>query len=301
MKISVPTVLLQGNTVNGYLWSYRYLLNCRVACFNPGFTCHNCTAELFRSNPFKNEANASRHDSDIQDGDTLEIFSTETLTIKFLARNLLQKCSLYVKGNRFFSDTSIDFNKDDFFKCGISFYDTGQHQIKLISIRNSGEMIHQVLNVFVVSHLFQPDIKAKVGDSVTLSASGVNDKGVYYVWRFFDGDNNDSDSTINFKLKSTSGPEGFLAVWDRKEYYSPWVKFRCEINDYEPPAITCLNELFKDTVVAHDSNFYFIVRVEDESRVKEVVCNSVSADQVLQNNNYVWLIKRVDTLMLPAR
>ena len=283
---------------------YKYLLNCRMALLQILVSVVivallSCSDQ----NPFKDEANARAvMITDIQDGDTLEIFSTETLTIKFLARNLLQKCSLYVKGNRFFSDTSIDFNKDDFFKCGISFYDTGQHQIKLISIRNSGEMIHQVLNVFVVSHLFQPDIKAKVGDSVTLSASGVNDKGVYYVWRFSDGDTIiDSDSTINFKLKSTSGPEGFLAVWDRKEYYSPWVKFRCEINDYEPPAITCLNELFKDTVVAHDSNFYFIVRVEDESRVKEVVCNSVSADQVLQNNNYVWLIKRVDTLMLPAR
>ena len=165
----------------GVFGSYRYLLNCRVALLQI-LVSLAITALLSCSdqNPFKNEANARAvMITDIQDGDTLEIFSTETLTIKFLARNLLQKCSLYVKGNRFFSDTSIDFNKDDFFKCGISFYDTGQHQIKLISIRNSGEMIHQVLNVFVVSHLFQPDIKAKVGDSVTLSDSGVNDKGVY--------------------------------------------------------------------------------------------------------------------------
>lgn len=258
-------------------------------------------------NPFKDEANARAIIiTDIQDGDTLQIFSTKYITVKFLARNLLQKCSLYVDNNRFFSDTCIDFNRVDSLNCSISFYDTGEHQIKLISVRNSGEVIHQILNLFVVSPLSQPDVNANVGDSVTLSASGVDDKDVIYSWRFSDGEVIIGETaTTNFRVKATSGPEAFLTVSDKKrKCHSPSVRFSCETNDNEAPVITCLNEIFKDRVTAHDSSFYFVVKVEDEGGVKNATCNGAPADQFFPGNNckeYIWLLKEVNTLKLPAQ
>ncbi len=291
----------------GILRLYRYLLSCRVVSF-PILVSVAITALLSCSeqNPFKNEANARAIiQTDIQDNDTLQIFSTRSLTIKFLARNLLQKCSLYVEGNRFFSDTCIDFNRHDSLNCNISFYDTGYHQIKLVSIRNSGEMIHQTLNLYLVNPLFHPDIRANVGDSVILYAKGVEDEDVLYIWRFSDGEIIIANSTtINFKLRGTSGPQAFLTVSDsRGKYRSPSVRFFCEINDNEAPVITCMNGLFKDTMIAHDSNFYFLVRVEDDGGVRNATCNGTFADQVFSYNNYkeyIWLIKNVNTLKLPT-
>lgn len=258
-------------------------------------------------NPFKNEANARAViQADIQDGDTIQIFATKSLTIKFLARNLLQKCSLYVEGNRFFSDTCIDFNRNDSFNCKISFYDTGQHQLRLISVRNSGEIVHQTMKFIVVNPLFQPDVKASVGDSVNLYAKGVKDEDVFYIWRFSDGEIIIANAAnIKFKLRGTSGPEAFLTVSDIKgKYYSPSVRFLCEINDNEAPVITCLNGVSKDTVTANDSNFYFLVRVEDNGGVRNATCNGAFADQVFSYNNYkeyIWLIKNVNTLILPVQ
>jgi len=257
-------------------------------------------------NPFKDETNARAiMITDIHDGDILDIFSTKSLTIKFQVRNLLQKCSLYVEGNRFFSDTCIDFNKNDSFNCNISFYDTGLHQIRLISVRNSGEVIHQSLNLFVKNPLFQPDIKAKVGDSVILSATGVDDD-VFYIWRFSDGEVIIAETkTAKFRLRGTSGPEAFLTVSDRKgKYQSPSVRFSCEINDNEAPLITCLNEISRDTVTANSSNFYFVVKVEDIGGVRIATCNGELADKAFPHDNYgeyVWLIKEVNSLSLPVQ
>lgn len=256
-------------------------------------------------NPFKDEANARAIViADVQDGDTVQIFSTKYLTVKFMVRNLLQKCSISVQNNRFFSDTCIDFNADDSLNFKISFYDTGMHQIKLISVRNSGEIIYQTLNLVAVNTLFQPDIRAKVGDSVTLSATGVDDENLIYTWRFSDGETiTENYKTINFRVRGTSGPEAFLTVSD-KNYYSPSVRFLCEIEDNEAPVITCLNGHFKDTVIAHDPNFYFFVRVEDDGGVRNATCNGALVDQLFSHNNYreyLWLIKEVNNKELPAQ
>lgn len=291
----------------GILRSYQYLLKYwMVLLLQLVSVATIALLSCSDQNPFKDEANARAiMITDLQDGDILEIFSTESLTVKFQVRNLLQKCSLYVEGNRFFSDTCVDFNKVDSFNCNISFYDTGLHQIRLISVRNNGEVIHQSLNLFVKSPLFQPDIKAKVGDSVTLSATGVNDD-VFYIWRFSDGEIIIADTeTTKFRLRGTSGPEAFLTVSDRKgKCHSPSVRFFCEINDNEAPVITCLNEIFQDTVTANGSNFYFIVKVEDVGGVRNATCNGALADKAFPHDNYgeyVWLIKEVNALALPVQ
>ena len=286
---------------------YKYLLNCRMALLQILVSVVivallSCSDQ----NPFKDEANARAvMITDIQDSDTLQIFSTKSLTVKFLARNLLQKCSLYVEGNRFFNDTCIDFNRNDSFNCSISFYDTGQHQIRLVSVRKSGDVIYQILNLFVVNPLFQPDVKAKVGDSVTLSASGVDDD-VFYIWKFADGEIIIAETeTARFRLRGSSGPEAFISVSDRNgKCHSPSVRFFCEINDSEAPVITCLNEIFKDTVTANGYSFYFIVKVEDDGGVRDATCNGTPADKVFPHDNYgeyVWLIKEVNALSLPEQ
>ncbi len=289
------------------LKSYRFAINCRpllqILFFMVIAALLNCTD----NNPFKDEANARAViKSDIQNGDTLQIFSTKSLTVDFMVRNLLQKCSLCVEGNRFFRDSCIDFNKLNSFRCDISFYDTGHHQIKLVSVRESGEIIHQSISVFVVSPLFQPDIAANVGDSVLLCASRVDDMDVLYNWRFSDGEVVISDTAaVAYKLRGTSGPQAMLTVSDRKgKYCSPPVRFSCLINDTVAPVITCLNDLRKDTVIAFDSNFYFIVRVDDEGGVKNATCNNIPPDKVFPYHNYrefVWLIKGVSTLPLPRQ
>ncbi|HEX3019677.1 MAG TPA: hypothetical protein VHP36_05220 [Chitinispirillaceae bacterium] len=257
------------------------------------------------NNPFNDQTNAKAvFYSSLHDGDTLQIFETRSLTVKFQVRNLLEKCSLYVEENRFFEKVCIDFNKIDSFKCNISFYDTGMHQIKLVFQRDNGEIIDQKMLIYAVNPLVQPAILANVGDSIHLNAKGVLDGEVNYIWRFSDGEvllNHSSSAT--FKIRGTSGPEAYFSVSDRKGiYFSPTVKFNCIVNDKTGPVITCNNDTKKDTLTAYDSIYYFSVKVEDDGGFVSATTNNEPPCTTLEYNSYrvfVWSIKGVNALKSP--
>lgn len=258
-------------------------------------------------NPFRDESNARGViRTTIVNGDVLEIFDTDTLEVIFLVRNLLEKCSLHVDKNRFFEDTCIDFNNTDVFKFCVSFYDTGNHQIKLISVRESGETIEQCINVYAKSPLFQTDIRASAGDSVYLEAIGVKDKDVFYDWNFGDGSDVRSQAIPKKRiyLSGMTKVNCFFKVSDRKGNNSPIDTFSCILEDQKAPEISCLNEVVNDTITVSDSSFYFKVMVKDQGNISEVLMNNqhaVDYSVFRDSTEFIWMINRVDTLKKPMQ
>lgn len=265
---------------------------------------------LFRCseyNPFNDESNARAVIiSDVKD--TLEIFDTKEFNVILLVRNLLKNCSVHVDKNRFFDDTCITVphtGKNDTLKFKLSFYDTGSHCVSLTYERMDGAIIEQSQNVFVVNPLSQPDVSANTGDSVFMVASGVKDGDVVYYWSF-PGEEDLRSFTIPQKWKKIRGFSNmncFFKVSDKKMlHFSPLVEFKCNVQDNEGPVITCMNRVVNDTVLTNDINCYFVIRVDDEGGGIEAMKNWLPPDTIFTfdfRKDFVWLIKRVDTLSKP--
>ena len=143
-------------------------------------------------NPFENYLNAQvlvSPDSCSFDvaGDTVPIFSTQTIALYTVVREKIDSFSLHADNNRYWTDTTITppFKKAMYF-FSLSFYDTGKTTVSVTTHWTNREDFSMTppLSLVVRSPLAQKDIVTTVGAPCTLSTPSIGDRDIYYYWSF---------------------------------------------------------------------------------------------------------------------
>lgn len=186
------------------------------------------------SNPFLNasDSKAVIDQMSFQNGDTVNIFSTETLSVVVYLRENLNYYCIHIDHNRLWSlpDSIIDryhFSEEPA-RFTFSFYDTGEQKIKLVYYRNNDpQPVEEDITLYAKSPLQQEPVTASVGKTVRLETPPVNDDDVIYVWDFHDGNiirDNQPRTSFILKTLQESASLGELYVKDHK-YQSPSTRF----------------------------------------------------------------------------
>jgi hypothetical protein len=247
-----------------------------------------CTTEY---NPFADSDNAVARlaEGSIQDGDTVSIFSAESIAVGIAVGGLLDSAIISASGNRFWRDTTLrpPF-ASGLYHLGVSFADTGAATLRLTSYRTNGEAISSALHLYVRSPLRQTAINGYFGKTIGLSTPAVADPDILYHWDF--GENTIISSplpetTAVIQSANASGT-GMLWVSDaRRDVRSPASPFSFALGDTLPPVIICVNagSIRKDTVLTGEHTFAFRVRITDreDNRVYSATIDGVPFDQVL--------------------
>ena len=261
-------------------------------------------------NPFQDETNARAIlVTDLNDGDTVSIFATETLSVVLTVSSLVKQIALHVDSNRFFTDTLIKIDRDlsgsDPYRFRISFWDTGWHQIRVITTRNSGDQIFEHMKLYAQSPLNQKSITGVMGDSILLQTEPVRDRDVLYHWSFGKSISIESvpPSTRQVVRVGGSGKIGEIWVSDLTgRYASPRHKFTYSFSDNDGPEILCTNEgsIGKDTIIASDKDFFLRMRIHDNGSgsVYSAFVNGAPFDAI-NGMVYIKKVPRVDTLQQP--
>lgn len=181
-------------------------------------------------NPYLNSSSskAALKKLSVWEGDTVEIFSHDSIAVDVYLREHLSHYSLNIDANRYWKDTSIDasnFNKTQT-RYPISFYDTGWHDLILTSYRLNGDSISESIHIYAKSPLKQNPLEINAGDTVTFSTSPLSDD-VFYIW---DLHNNtvikDYKSTTKYYFeKAPSSSIGELYAADKNDHQSPKTYF----------------------------------------------------------------------------
>ena len=235
-------------------------------------------------NPFENYSNAQvlvlpeASSKKIRDGDTLTIFSTETLAVYTTVREKIDSFRIDAPGNRYWPDTTIlhPSDKDNQIFL-LSFWDTGRVQINVTTYRSDQTVFSLAapLSYYVRSPLKQKDISAVLGSPCTLSTTPVGDNNdVLYVWAF------GKDTVLGIASNTFSNPypklshvevgktdTGYLWVTDfQKKFRSPITMFTHLFYQPSPPRIKCTNNgLHGDTVITGEDTLIFMFQVIDSS------------------------------------
>ncbi len=243
-----------------------------------------------RYNPFADPSNADIvvHAQSFNTGDSLQIFSTESLEVVVTVKELVERITVSAPGNRLWTEDSKTvagpFDREPF-TFYFSYPDTGAHEITLRALRNDGSSTARTLTALVGSPLFQNDLSYYIGDTVVLKTPRVRDTDVEYIWRF--GEVTRYSST-RCSLKVVLNPprmqgtgELMVAADDR---VSPIAPFYYAGLDTTRPTILCINNGYfgADTVYTGDTVFTFKVYISDGSDdgVDSASVNGTPFDQV---------------------
>ena len=103
-----------------------------------------------------------------EEGDTVGIFSTETLVVAVAVGELLEKFTIHTESNRFFKDSTISASGGKLgagpYRFLVSFYDTGWHKVSLYSFRENDDEVVESYNIYARSPLQQESISGSMGD-----------------------------------------------------------------------------------------------------------------------------------------
>jgi len=247
-------------------------------------------------NPFADITNAGVYISQqsFYDGDSVEVYSPESLKIIVLLKNETERFTISTENNRYWNqvDTTITAAQyeNEPFIFNFSFYDTGFNDILITTHLKNGTVKLDTLSIYTWSPLLQDSVVGSFSDSFTLQTPGVADPAARYYWSFGAGVQIISDT--NF-LRTTipdaaSTGEGLLWVSDGL-HPSPGVPFFFSLDDTTAPQIICVNDEYtgNDTIFTGDSIFDFRVRIFDRSnqRVDSASINDQKFDIVL-NQEY---------------
>jgi hypothetical protein len=235
-------------------------------------------------NPFENYSNAQVYvlpeacSKKIREGDTLSIFTTETLAVYTTVREKIDSFRIDAKGNRYWPDTVLrpPFAKENLV-LPLSFWDTGRVQINVTTYRSNHAVssLAAPMSFYVRSPLKQKDVSSVLGSPCTLSTAPVTDEDVLYIWRFgkdtLPGSTSNTFSDfskylLNIKIGKTD--TGYLWVTDfHEEFRSPATMFTYLFYQPSPPRIKCTNYklLHGDTVITGDDTLPFTFQVIDSS------------------------------------
>jgi len=225
-------------------------------------------------NPFSDAHNAGVHfvKQTVADGDTVRLFSAETLSAVVLVKELVDEVTVACRANRFWpgGDTTVSSDRfqDEPFHFFISLYDTGVQRIVIAARLTGGETRAETLNVRAESPLYQPPVTGHFSRPVALRTPPVADPGVFYFWSFGAGTVVFSPACTTTAAINTAGPSGEGRLWVSDGVRSsPARPFVFTLNDTVPPGIACVNGGYGggDTVYTADSVFTFAVRITDRS------------------------------------
>lgn len=245
------------------------------------FSVLQCTNDY---NPFENFSNAQVYvlpescSKKIRDGDTLNIFSTETLAVFTTVREKIDSFRIDAMGNRYWPDTILrrPFTRDNVV-LPLSFWDTGLVQINITTYRSNHTVssLAAPMSFYVRSPLKQKDFSSVLGSPCTLSTAPVTDEDVLYIWRFgkdtLPGNTSNTFSDfskylLNIKIGKTD--TGYLWATDfHGEFRSPSTMFTYLFYQPSPPRIKCTNYklLHGDTVITGEDTLVFTFQVIDSS------------------------------------
>jgi|GEM_PF-5023028 hypothetical protein len=234
-------------------------------------------------NPFENFSNAnalvlpSASSKAISEGDTLIIFTTETLAVYTSVREKIDSFRVAATGNMYFGDTVVrpPFTKDNYL-FQVSYADTGRVFINVTTYRSNRDSssLATPVSSYVRSPLWQDSIHKILGSPCTLSTAPVGDDDVLYVWAF------GKDTVVGITSNTYPDPypllrhiqvgktdTGYLWVSDLHEQFrSPAVMFTYLFYQPSPPKIKCTNKgLQDDTVITGDTTLTFTFEVIDSS------------------------------------
>ncbi len=262
-------------------------------------------------NPFTDERNAQAYlDASFSEGDTIDLFSTETLTVQLAVGEFIDTFSLHSGANRYFSDTVVARGSREWPSGGtvnfmVSFFDTGRQEISCVTKRRGGEEVVKRRSCYVHSPLRQEPVIDTLGVNVLLATEPVRDRDVVYYWSFGGGVVVQSVpcSTLQKVPANTVSNIGQLWVGELNgPRTSPRTSFVYSVYDQEGPVITCINEgaIGKDTVVTASSVFYLTMQIVDGSggRIFSPTVNGEPFD-VIRDNLYLKMISSPELLIKP--
>ncbi len=242
-------------------------------------------------------------------GDTLNIFTTETLVVSIAVPELVDSFSVVAPGNRRSSDTfTVRKNPGERmswgpYTCLVSFTDTGRNTLTVNTYRRNGERVPQDFFLFLRSPLHQNPLSGWYGDSIDLATSPVSDADVIYHWDFGAGMTVSSPTARTravVKMVAFSS-SGSLWVSDASGAHpSPKAPFAYHLMDTTGPLIRCESKGYegKDTIVTGDTVFYFKVQIWDPNQGMDVQSESINGAKfdIDDPPYYVKVFTRMDTM-----
>ncbi|MBD3392213.1 MAG: DUF2341 domain-containing protein [Chitinivibrionales bacterium] len=258
-------------------------------------------------NPFSDIANARAVVSSMSfdDGDTVGIFGRDSIDIALAVAELVDSFSVHVDSNRLFTDSTVVFwggKVDDSYRFWISFFDTGWHEIRVVTYRSGGAPATEPFMVYAASPLKQDAVAALFESPVDLSTPGVASDDVMYHWDFGRGSvfRSPRPETTVVVTEAGFNDSGFLWVSDiRGAHASPRAYFPFAFTDTVGPTILCVNEGFfkKDTIVTGSITFPLRVSITDRNQ-GSVYKATIDNDgfNIVDEPVYVKVFHRMDTL-----
>ncbi len=259
-------------------------------------------------NPFQDQSlsKAAIGNKTFQNGDTVLIFSSETISVVTYLREHIKEVAVRIDNNRFwkspdgvFSDTV--FHEEDLTAepiiIPISFYRTGWNKIEITTTFKNDETKTETDSLYARSPLSQQSITAMPGDSIHLKTEPVKDDDVYYVWNF---PNNtfikDNVPQADFVLKNSfSSLVGELYVIDRNNYCSPSVIFNTITGSAIKLNIKSVNEFMHgDTIYTGEPNLTLQILVT--GNFKSASVNDLAFDSRQESPNGIQLSKTFNNL-----
>jgi len=275
--------------------------------------CIAATTALFCSdeyNPFADPSNARAHIVDrsfglLSEGDSVKIFSAETLLIVIALREKVDSVVLSAPGNRLgetlaWRKGDVDWSSSAPANAVLSFADTGTITLVLSTYRTNGDVVYEELSVRAWSPLGCPPILAHLGQPLTLSTARVDDNDVLYHWEFTPADvivvPEATADTMLSGIRTASG-NGLLWVSDAREtYISPARAFTFALDDTVGPVIS-LPASDSDTFFTGDTVLSLVVSVVDNG-IGSVTRVSVNGADMHRSDNQTWItvLHKLDTL-----
>jgi hypothetical protein len=262
-------------------------------------------------NPFTDERNARAYiEASFSEGDTIDLFSTETLTVQLAVGELIDTFSLHSGANRYFSDTVVARGSREWPSGGtvnfmVSFYDTGRQEISCVTKRRGGEEVVKRRSCYVRSPLRQEPVIDTLGVNVHLVTEPVRDRDVVYFWSFGGGVVVQSVPCSTQQKVPVNAVSTVGQLWVGElngSHTSPRTPFVYSVYDQEGPEITCINEgtVGKDTVFTASSVFYLNMQIIDGSggRIFNPTVNGEPFD-VIRDDLYLKMISSPDLLTKP--
>jgi hypothetical protein len=254
-------------------------------------------------NPFTDYSNATTSvvHSSVKNGDTIGIFSTETLSVIILVKELIDSFTIESHGNRMWNKADSTILKKDFdkepFTFLFSYFDTGRKAISVLTYKANDLFDSHYFFLYAQSPLRQKPITGGFGDSIRLQTLPVKDKDVNYFWSFGAGSHYSSQRCSTTVLLFSALLSGNGAVWVSDGFHVSCAdSFDFSIVDTAAPTIVCVNENFvgKDTIYTGDSVFNFKVRIfnRGDQRADSASVNGRRFDRT-ENKIYYLLIDKM--------
>jgi hypothetical protein len=259
-------------------------------------------------NPFEDPLNAKAiFLSGPSDGDTVRIFTSDTFAIALLVSPYLDSFSIQADSNRFGDMTFTRLTgpglNQEKYSYRVSFWDTGWHEIRLISFRsgdvqNSVSKVIEDRRIYAVSPLSPGFVSGSMGDSILLQTDSVGDRDVLYHWDF-GGTLIETEYPVSKQIIHLSGTGTTGKMWVSdfyKKYSSQKVDFNYFISDQEGPEIfwTDQNGMPGDTIKVSKPSFFFRVSIVD--RGSNTINSATVNDSMFDQKQYPFFMKRIDNL-----